>query len=85
MMIKNKNDVIKLINFMKESNNILSYTNEDDAETLIRYNKNNDNFDISTATGKVKSNGYMLESVVLNKIWIDKKYINPVLYHWCID
>jgi hypothetical protein len=76
-MIKIKSDSQKMINNLKESNNILQYETDKDKIT-IQYKADKNLFNVVTSSKlfKINSNGEYKESVILEMIFIDRKYIN---------
>lgn len=80
-MIKSKSDVQKLMNNLKESENTISYTTDNDLKS-IKFNEQEQFFQVtiqSNLTTKFKLNGNYSESGIIELLFLDRKYINKSL------
>lgn len=77
-MIKTKQDVIEIVNGLKVGN-ILNYST-DNSINSFSYDSENNRY-ILKSESKVscfKSNGSMTYNVIIEQIWLDRKYINKL-------
>lgn len=79
-MIKNKDDAINFMNDLKESRKILLYST-DNSDNYISYDKQSKQWKrkINAVNMNIGSNGYVTESVIIEQIFIDRKFINKLI------
>jgi hypothetical protein len=78
-MIKTKNDLIEIVNGLKNGN-FLNYETDNNIYS-IGYDNDTDRFTVKleSKVSRFKSNGSMLYEVIIEKIWLDRKYINKLV------